>query len=341
MYDFDEQVVRLHKDFADLADRFVRVRLTKIDGVDLRLFEFDYDVNWFVFFLNADETIYGRYGGRDATDPESRISFQGLRSAMAHALKAHQNPPPAEPRANKLLKARDFPAARTHKGCVHCHNVNEFRRAAAKAAGTLKRADFWVYPLPENVGLTLDIDAGDLVKAVAEGSPAASVGMEPGDRVRSVDGRSVASIADVSFALHKAPAIASVPITWERDGRQLSGKMVLVDGWKRTNVTWRPSMLDLLPAVPFGGGELSAAERKALGILPGQAAFRETAQVHKSLAASGIRPGDVIVGVDGKTVDGEIGDLLGYVRKNQLIGDAITFDVIRDGKRIGVRHVLK
>ena len=227
MYDFDEQVVRLHKDFADLAERFIRVRLTKIEGVDLRLFEFDYDVNWFVFFLNADETIYGRYGGRDATDPESRISFKGLRSAMAHALKAHENPPPAEPRADKPLNARDFPAARTHKGCVHCHNVNEFRRAAAKAAGTLMRADFWVYPLPENIGLTLNIDAGDFVKTVVDGSPAQVAGVKVGDRVRSVDGRSVASIADVSFALHKAPAAGTVPIAWERSGKPSTGELRL------------------------------------------------------------------------------------------------------------------
>ena len=35
--------------------------------MDLRRFEFDFDLTWYAFFLNADETIYGRYGGRDAT----------------------------------------------------------------------------------------------------------------------------------------------------------------------------------------------------------------------------------------------------------------------------------
>ena len=67
----------------------------KIAGVDLRRFEFDYDLTWFVFFLNADETIYGRYGGRDASDAEARISMKGLRYAMDRALEAHKSPPAA------------------------------------------------------------------------------------------------------------------------------------------------------------------------------------------------------------------------------------------------------
>ena len=57
-----------------MADKFVRVRLVKIAGMDLRRFEFDCDLNWFAFLLNADETIYGRYGGRDAAERRERGS---------------------------------------------------------------------------------------------------------------------------------------------------------------------------------------------------------------------------------------------------------------------------
>ena len=78
------------KTIADMADKFVRVRLVKIAGMDLRRFEFDRDLNWFAFFLNADETIYGRYGGRDATDAEARLSPKGLRYALERALEAHK-----------------------------------------------------------------------------------------------------------------------------------------------------------------------------------------------------------------------------------------------------------
>jgi hypothetical protein len=34
-------------------------------------------------------------------------------------------------------------------------------------------------------------------------------------------------------------------------------------------------------------------------------------------------------------------DLLGYVRRNFLVEDTVTVDILRGGKRIGVRLVLK
>ena len=39
-----------HKPIDELAGEFVLVRLTEIEGADLRLFEFDHDLTWFVFF---------------------------------------------------------------------------------------------------------------------------------------------------------------------------------------------------------------------------------------------------------------------------------------------------
>jgi hypothetical protein len=44
------------------------VRLVKITGVDLNVFDFDYDLTFAVFFLNAQGKVLGRYGGRDAAD---------------------------------------------------------------------------------------------------------------------------------------------------------------------------------------------------------------------------------------------------------------------------------
>src|SRR5881227_3102701 len=131
--------------------------------MDLRRFEFDFDLTWFAFLLNADETVYGRYGGRDATSAEARLSLKGLRYALERALEAHRSPPPPRPREGKPVRPEEFAAAARHKGCIHCHNVNEFRRADLQALGKWDRESVWVYPLPENVGVTLDVDAGDLV----------------------------------------------------------------------------------------------------------------------------------------------------------------------------------
>jgi serine protease Do len=309
--------------------------------MDLRRFEFDYDLTWFVFFLNADETIYGRYGGRDASDAEARLSTKGLRYAMDKALEAHKSPSAAQALSGKPQRAEDFAAASKHRGCIHCHNVNEFRRADLKAAGTWDRASVWVYPLPENVGIELDVDRGDLVKAIRAGSPAVKVGLKPGDRLATLNGYSVASFADAQYALHKAPAKGSIPVTWRRDGKPHAASLGVSEGWRKTNLTWRPSMLDILPSAPFSGEELSANEKQKLGLDPKRAAIRQDAVVHEKLKAAGVQGGDILIGYDGVAVEGDAPKLYGYVRRNYLVGDTITINLLRAGRRVDLKFELK
>ena len=213
-------------DIADIADKFVRVRLVKIAGMDLRRFEFDYDLNWFAFFLNADETIYGRYGGRDASERRSAALLEGI--ALRDGARARQ-PTSRRPQpvtlAGKPTRAEDFAAAKSHRGCIHCHNVNEFRRADLQAAGKWDRDSIWVYPLPENVGLTLDVDAGRSREGGgAKGSAADRAGLKPGDRL---DASSMAirsrRFADAMFALHKAPKKGTIAVSWLHDGKERGG----------------------------------------------------------------------------------------------------------------------
>ena len=189
--------------------------------------------------------------------------------------------------------------------------------------------------------MTLDVDEGNRVKAIAAGSAAERAGVKPGDRITALNGYSVASFADASFALHKAPARGAIPIRWEREGKPQTGKLELADGWRRTNLTWRPSMLDILPSMPLSGEDLTAAEKKALGLSEKRAAIRQDEDVHKTLRSAGIRGGDVVVGFDGKSVDGTSRDLLGLVRRNYLVGDEIAINVIRDGKPVEVKLVLR
>jgi serine protease Do len=313
----------------------------KIAGVDLRRLEFDHDLTWFCFFLNADETIYGRYGGRDATSAESRISTKGLRFAMDRALEAHKSPPEPQRLAGKPERAEDFATAKSHRGCIHCHNVNEFRRADAKSTGKWDRDSVWVYPLPENVGVTLDVDVGNRVKAVAKGSAAERAGLKPGDDLAQLNGYAVASFGDASYALHKAPPKGAIAVSWLRAGKELSGKLEVADGWRKTNLTWRPSMLDILPAVPFSGDELTTAEKKSLGLDANRAAIRQDAEVHATLKAAGVQGGDIVVGFDGRAIDGGIADLLGFVRRNYLVGDEITINLLRTGKPLDLKMRLK
>ncbi len=321
------------------------VRLTKISGADLNVFDFDYDLNFVAFFLNADEKVYGRYGGRDGKSAEGRLSLDGLRYALARALEAHRRGPEgaAPPAKKKPLLVDDYPAAaRLKRGeCIHCHQVFEFRRELDKAEGRFRKADVWRYPLPENVGLTLDNDQGDLVRAVVPGSPAARAGLRAGDVLGTLNGVPVASFADAQYALHRAPAAGEVPVTWRRGDRAMSAALAVADGWRRTNITWRPSLLDILISPSLYGDDLGAREKAALGLSQRRLAFRQDRPIPKDLAAIGLREDDVIVGVDGLEPEMTMLEFLGHLRRNYLVGERVTLRVLRDGKRVTLPLTLR
>ncbi len=321
------------------------MRLTRITGVDLRLFDFDYDLTWMAFILNADGHVYARYGGRDAGSAERRLSLAGLAYTLRAALAMYHRDPDAQPTTTggPPVHAEDYAAAkRLRPGeCIHCHQVSEFRRAARKEAGTFRREELWVYPLPENVGLALDVDAGNHVKSVAPGSPAAAAGLQPGDVVETINGQSVTSFADVQYALHRAPAAGEVPITWRRGSESASGTLLLADGWRKTNLTWRPSLLDILASLPLYGDDLTAEEKKALGLAPNRLAFRQDATVHRLARAAGVRGGDVILGINGQALAMTRDDFLAHIHRNFLVGDQISLNILRDGKRLDLPMTLR
>ncbi|MBL8793698.1 MAG: PDZ domain-containing protein [Planctomycetia bacterium] len=311
--------------------------MDKISGFDLNVFEFDYDLTYYVFFLSPDGQVYGRYGGRDAKSAEARLSLRGLRFAMQSALETHRNAPKANaPAARKPLLAEEYPAARAmRKGeCIHCHQVWEFRRQLTKSNGTFRRDDLWVYPLPENVGLTLDNDQGNMVREVKADSPAARAGLKPGDLVKRLNGLPVFSFGDAQHALHRAPAQGPIPIAWQQGGQERSANLEVAAGWRKTNVTWRPSMLDILPALSLYGDDLTAAEKKALGLSEKRLAFRQDKTVGKEAQRLGVQADDIVVGINNEPLEMTMLEFLAYIRRNFLVGDKITLNVFRNGKRL-------
>ncbi len=312
--------------------------MDRITGVDLGLFEFDYDLTWMGFFLNADGKVYGRFGGRDPKSAESRLSLPALRFAMQAALDAHRAgaKTKAPPPASKPILAEGFNAAKNiRKGeCIHCHQVWEFRRADAKAAGTFDRDSLWVYPLPENVGLTLELNQGNKVQSVAAGSSADKAGLRAGDLLQTLHGESVFSFGDAQHALHRAPVKGRIAVTWLRDGKPQTGTLELPAGWRRTNPTWRPSMLDILPALSLYGDDLTVAEKKKLELADQRLAFRQDKTVHKEAQRLGVQGGDIVIGIDDKPLEMTMLEFLAYIRRNYLIGDTIKLNIIRNGKRL-------
>ena len=334
---FDERVLRA---VPEIAEKFIPVRLTRITGIDLNVFEFDYDLTWAAFFLNADETIYGRYGGRDADGPDGRLSLPGLRYAMQQAEIAHQNPP-KPPLPHKAVRAEDLPGGKASRGCIHCHNVNEFHRAELKAQGLWKREAYWVYPLPENIGLTLEVDRGNRVAKVEERLSAAKAGIEVGAVIRQVNGYPIASFADFQFALHKAPSNGAIAVRWMQNGKEHSATIELPEGWRKTNLSWRPSLVEVLPSLPISGGDLSIEEKTKLGLKENQLAIRQDKFVHSTLRKIGLQNADVLIGLNGRMLEGGMKDLAAQIRANYLVGDKVTLEILRGGKPMSLEAALK
>jgi S1-C subfamily serine protease len=237
--------------------------------------------------------------------------------------------------------ARQIAVGRRRR-CMHCHNVKESLNQQLRRANRWERDMAWRYPLPDNLGLTLEVDRGNVVQRIAAGSAAAKMGLRPGDVVRKLNGVPVHSIADAQFALDRAPVKGSIAIAWERAGKPVSATIPLAEGWRRSDLSWRASMLRFIPSLPLSGTDLTEVEKKALGLPAGKLAFRQKASVHSRAQAAGVRAGDVICGIDDRTFQGiDAEGLRDLVRQQYLVGDRIKIHVLREGKRLELMLTLR
>jgi predicted metalloprotease with PDZ domain len=317
--------------------------VVNLRGVNLDVFAFDYDLTWAAFFLSADETIYGRFGGRDGGSADKYLTLPGLKHALRAALAAHKKAnagPAAEPKAARTVE--QYAAAKRLKpnACIHCHQAYDFRREELKAAKKWALDEVWVYPPPQNVGLAVEPDRGDRVASVLDGSAAAKAGLRAGDVLKAVNGVPVASFADIQYALHRAPAAGRVAVAWERGGKEQGGELALAAGWRKTDISWRESMWGLEPPACVHGKDLGADDRKRLGLSEKALAFRQANFVPPAAEAAGVRQGDVIVGIDDKPLEMTMHQFNAYVRLNYKVGDKVVYNILRDGKRLNITVTL-
>ena len=332
---FDEQVVRLEK-IKDIADQFVRVRLAAIEPLDLNVFDFDHDLTFMVLFMNSEQQIYARYGGRCEQGPDARQSLEGLRSTMKSVLAECESASPrfAPRKRGKPFFIGDIAPTRGLGRCVHCHQAKEVVYNDLDRKGKWNTDLAFRYPLPENVGLKLDVTQSEMICEVVSDSPAARAGMMVGDRLLNVNQVPIHSEADVRFALDRAPKRGSIDATWVHDGQQRSGKLLLPDRWRRTDISWRPSLQNFVATCRIYGKDLPASEREELGLTATQLAFRQKANVPPVAQRAGIREGDVILGFDDRRLEMTAYEFLLYVRSNYLKGESVNVNVIRKGRRL-------
>jgi hypothetical protein len=89
---FDAQVVQTDKNSprGKLLSQYVTVRITSMTGVDIGLFDYDRHNALYYFVMNADEHIYMRYGGRDATSPTAYLDLSSIEAALTLGLQQHK-----------------------------------------------------------------------------------------------------------------------------------------------------------------------------------------------------------------------------------------------------------
>lgn len=141
----DDELVDQHPRIRPLLEKFVRARQVSTNGLDLDLFQFDTDQSFAVFLLNADGTIYGRFGTRShRTEWYADVSLEGLAQALQGALELHAEYPAnrealagkrgkpmevASPEKYPLLRDRYTDAldyeGNVVKSCIHCHQIGD------------------------------------------------------------------------------------------------------------------------------------------------------------------------------------------------------------------------
>jgi hypothetical protein len=344
--EFDAQVVRQDPAILAMADKFVFVRLTRLNGVDLNVFRFDYDLTWMAFFTDADLYVHARYGGRTAAGADARLSRDGLLHVMNEVLARHQArvaakaaPPQLGPprRPDDLTMLRDI-VRREPKFCCRCHLVNEALNIEAKRLGQLDRElrkeSYYAYPPPEVLGIEPEMVRGNRIKSVAPRSAADRAGLRAGDVLRTVNGQPILTVFDVQVALNDFDDRGALTVVAERDGKEMTFRLEPAAGWRRWDTSWRKSLHNAQPPLGWNGEELTAEERGKLN-LPADGLAHRVFFVAADTPAdrAGLRSGDVVVAVDGLRKVPYV-NVRGYPALAHQPGDRIELIVLRGGKEV-------
>lgn len=332
------------------------LRVVQMKGVDLRLFQFDWNLTFAVIFMNADGTIYGRYGTRAGgrNNQMTHVSSPSLQRAMQRALQLHKDypanrdqlrgkrgpePPYRFPEQMPDLKEHaTITTSNTWNSCIQCHQVGENLQRVRHRAGKLTASDIWVYPLPENIGLRIDKDDGLLVRSVVPNSPAAKAGFMEGDALKTMNGQPLLSQADIQWVLQNSPMKTEISVRLERNGRTLTKSIVPSGNWKETDLSWRAPMAGLLPGLHFS--RLSNTEKQKRGIAADQMAF-VVKYVQGDYGKAGVRQRDVVIAVDGRTNAITQGQFLEYVGLSQPPKEKVTLTLLRGDQRLKIAVPVK
>jgi hypothetical protein len=339
----DAQVLLQETDLVPLLDQFVRVRIINANALDLSLFQFDYDLSFSTMFFNGDGTVYGRYGSWSHQKNAQDKATAGYKRALEAALAIHKDYP-----ANKAAlagkqaapmafrKALDIPTlsgkyrleldwnGKVVPSCVHCHQISDaLRLYHRKQKEPIPSALLYSWPPAETVGLTLAQDHIARVELV------------------SVAGQPLVSIADVSWALHRAPENGSLALVVKRGGSEKSLHLDLADGWRAKGDISRRVGTWGLRGMATGGlvlENLSDQERDRRGLKRDSMAllvkYVGEYGSHAAAKKAGFKKDDVVTRIDGLSGPLTEGEVIGGLLQNHQAGDKVKTTVLRGSEPV-------
>lgn len=359
----DDELVERDPVIRPLLDKFVCARVVSTNGLDLSLFQYDTDQSFAVFFLNADKTIYGRFGTRShRTEWFGDVSLKGLAAAMRGALELHADypanasslaakrgpkPDVASPELYPSLKDKYTDslnyAENVVKSCIHCHQIGDAQRDMYRASGKpLPESLLFPYPHPKAIGLILDPNQRATVKAVKAQTPAARAGFKAGDMIESMAGQPLLSIADVQWVLHQTAATGGrITARIVRDSASEDLTLELGSGWRQADdISWRVSAWGLR-RMTTGGMLLEQAtseQRQAAGVADGDMALhvKHVGQygAHAAAKKAGVQKGDILIAFDGRSDLVREADIFRQGMWERKPGQRVTITLSRNGKQI-------
>ena len=321
--------------------QYVCVRITRMDDVDVALFDRDWYNTLYFFALNADEQIYLRYGGRDALSQDSYLSMNSLELAAQQGLELHrlyqqgklkksERPKPVFPRQMPLLVERTF----AKNACVECHLIGDYQNLQREQDGTLdKLAHLFRSPEIKTIGIYLDVPKGLVVKEVR--GAVETAGMKAGDRISALNGTPVWTFGDLQYHYDRVDRKADkIEISVDRAGETVKLPVALPARWWMSDIRYRQSSVD--PRTYFEDRPISDEQKRKLGLKADGFAseVKYVGDFAKLMKSHDLRVGDIVVSVDGveRHEIATTADL--YIKLTKKPEESVMLSVIRDGKRM-------
>ena len=350
----------------------MRVRVVQGNGMDLSLFQFDYDLTFAVFFMNADKTIYGRFGTRAEYENAAKdISIEGFKLALEGALALHEGYP--ENKAALAAKTGPEPVKKTPEAfpallrytstlnfnqsvdrqCIHCHQIGEAQREIHwYDRKPIPDEVLYPFPMPDVLGLHFSPKHRAKISKVVSGSSVEHDGFRRADEILTIDGQPIISVADVQWVLHRAPENTTLPVTVDRHGKEINLTLTLNPGWRQgSNISWRTTTGELR-LVALGGmvlQDLTDTERQRNGIVETEMALNVETVSRRSRRSSsetnaqkaGIRRGDIVVGYGDRTDRLTESGIIAYVLQDKPQAKTLPVKLLRNGERFEVELSLE